>query len=199
MILGSLLSGKKDVFGLDIGTWCVNAVWLRKQRDSYRVMAAGRQKVNVAGGDGQWTEAGLVQAIQKCVKSIHIRSKYAICGLCGPDVALRRFEFPLLDESEVANAVLFEAEQVCPFEEGQFIVDYEVINNGFWGPKTGDEQGRDDTTRGILVAVMADMIGSVNQLVRRASLKCVVMDVNGLALLNCFLESENHEDDETIA
>ena len=87
---------------------------------------------------------------------------------------MRDFEFPSLSTSEIDGAVSFEASQVCPFNAADSVVDYHLIPNG------------DDKTRGILVAATNALIKSKVQLTKEAALKCVLMDVEGLALLNCF-------------
>ncbi len=191
--------GHKDIFGLDIGVSCVNAVWLRKDEGDYRVIAAGRKRVAHASRGQLAPDALIIKAIRECVKSVKIKTKYAVCSLSGNDIALRRFEFPVVSDDELANAVLFEAEQVCPFEEGQFIVDYQLMNNNRLGSKKLDDQSSDGLTCGILVAAMADVIGHRNQLVRKAALNCVLMDIDGLALLNCYLECEKQEAGKTTA
>ena len=199
MGLKHIFLGHKDIFGLDVGTSCVSAVWLRKDDGVYRVIAAGRTRV-VHGGSGHLSsDAFVVKAIRECVKSANIKTRYAVCSLSGSDIALRRFEFPAVSDDELANAVLFEAEQVCPFEEGQFIVDYQLMNNNKFGSKKSGVQEAGGLTRGILVAAMADVIGRRNQLARKSALNCVLMDIDGLALLNCYSECEDHVVGQTTA
>jgi type IV pilus assembly protein PilM len=53
-------------------------------------------------------------------------------------------------------------------------------------------------TRGVLVAAMNTLVTSKVQLAKEARLNCVLMDVDGLALLNCFNSLVNgHEKSET--
>ncbi len=100
---------------------------------------------------------------------------------------MRDFEFPSLTTSEIDGAVLFEATQVCPFSAADSAVDYHLIPNG------------DDKTRGILVAATNALIKSKVQLTKEAALKCVLMDVEGLALLNCFNGLANDSEKSTTA
>jgi type IV pilus assembly protein PilM len=79
-----------------------------------------------------------------------------------------------LPPEEIEAAVSLEASQVCPFNAADSAVDHQLIPDG------------DDKTRGILVAATNSLIKSKVQLAKEAYLKCVLVDVDGLALLNCF-------------
>ena len=194
-----LLSGKRDVFGLDVGSSCVKAIQLRRDENGYSVIAAGRTEVIQDGTDNRGQIKNIVTAIRKCVKSAQIKTKHAVCGISGPNVALRHFEFPVMEAGEIEEAVLLEAGQVCPFEQGQFIVDYQLFRNSGGNLQETANSQQSDKIQGVLAAATMGMIGYRDQLVRAASLNCVLMDVDGLALLNCFLECEKAEHTETIA
>ncbi len=194
-----ILSSKKDVLGLDIGSSFVKAVRLHRGENGYKLISAGRAEIvrntSSAGDDVDST----IAAIRKCVKSAQMKTKYVVCGVGGPDVASRYFNFPPLYQEEIANAVLLEAEQVCPFDKGQFIVDYQLIQDGRAHDKNVDYTKPDDKTSGVLVAAMTSIIGRKNQLARKASLNCVLMDVDGLALLNCLTECQKRQPGQTVA
>jgi len=169
------------------------------QEKGYRLIAAGRAKIP-EGPDGQQPDTNdVITAIRKCFDSARIKTNYVICGVCGPDVATRHFKFPLLSDDEIDNAVLFEAEQVCPFDKGKFIVDYQLLDYTSDASKLSDDLEQNKGTSGILIAATPSVIGHKTQLARAASLSCVLMDVDGLALLNCFSGCEKLQQDETIA
>ena len=188
-----LFFGGKDVFGLDIGSSCVKVVHLRQEADGYTIASAERVEIvqNVIADHGKVDN--IIKAIRKCIKSSQIKTRYAVCGLSGPDVAARCFKFPGLRAGEINNAVLFEAEHVCPFDHGQFIVDYQVIDKG------NNDSKNNDQIKGVLVASTADAIGRKSRLARAAYINCVLMDVEGLALLNCFSHCEKSVPGETTA
>ena len=198
-----LLYGSKDVFGLDVGSSYVKAVQLRQDepppsegRDErgYSVVTAGWTQIAQDGADDRAKIDNVVEAIRKCIKSAQIKTKYAVCGISGPNVALRRFRFPAVGAEEVETAVLSEAQQACPFEQGQFIVDYQLFENNTVGDLAeANNSQKSRAIRGMLAAATMDIIGHKSQVVRAASLNCVLIDVDGLALLNCFLECEKRE------
>ncbi len=92
---------------------------------------------------------------------------------------MRNFKFPPLPPEEIEGAVLLEAAQVCPFNVDDSAVDYQLMTNG------------EDCVKGVLVAATNRVIKNKKELAKNASLDCVLMDVDGLALLNCFSECEN--------
>ena len=194
-----LFYGSRDVFGLDVGSSYVKAVQLRQDERGYSVITAGWTPIeqdergdNISGIDN------IVKAIRKCIKSAQIKTKYAVCGISGPNVALRRFQFPAAGDDEVEMAVLSEARQACPFEEGQYIVDYQLFKNNRVGDLTKLNNIQDSQAiRGVLAAATMGVIGQKSQVVKAASLNCVLIDVDGLALLNCFLECEKQRHNET--
>ncbi len=176
---------KTELLGLDIGSYAVKAVRLREDEAGYTVTAAGITEIAVSEEDNN--HRNTVNAIRECIESTGRKMKLAVCGLSGPEVAVRDFEFPSLSNSEIDGAVLFEASQVCPFNAADSAVDYHLIPND------------DDKTRGILVAATNASIKSKVQLTKDAALKCVLMDVEGLALLNCFNGLANDSEKSTVA
>ena len=191
MDLKRLFYGSREVFGLDIGSSYVKAVQLRHDEQGYHVITAGLTAIS---GDNKNERAGIsevVRAIRRCIKSAQIKTKHAVCGVSGPNVALRRFRFPSVGVEEVESAVLSEAQQVCPFEEGQYIVDYQLFTNNTGGDLSEANNPQDRVAiRGVLAAATMGVIGHKSQVVKAASLNCVLIDVDGLALLNCFVECE---------
>jgi len=192
-----LSSIRRELVGLDIGSSAVKVVRLRKDDAGYTVTAAGIAEIAPATSsceaDGEIEDnnnhrkTNTIKAIHECLASTGRKAKLAVCGLSGPEVAVRDFEFPLLSTSEIDGAVLFEASQVCPFNAAESTVDYHLIPNG------------DDKTRGILVAARNALIKSKEKLAKESSLKCVLMDVEGLALLNCFKGLADESDEPTTA
>jgi type IV pilus assembly protein PilM len=170
--------GKQEVIGLDIGSSAVKMVQLRKDNGGYMVTAAGSADVGPGLGRGQGNP---IEAIRKCLASTGAGTRLAVCGVGGAEVAVRPFKFPPLPVQETEGAVSLEADQLCPFNTEDGVVDYQLICDG------------DDSVSGVLVAATNRVIRKKVQLAKRASLSCVLMDVDGLALLNCFMECEKGE------
>jgi type IV pilus assembly protein PilM len=166
------------VIGLDIGSSEVKMVQLHKYKGGYAVTAAGAVEIEANKDNNGQREANTTKAIRECLRTAGTQTQMAICGVCGPEVAVRYFKFPSLPPEEIEGAVLLEAAQVCPFNVGDDTVDYQLISDG------------GDNVTGVLVAATNKLIQRKKRLIENASLKCVLMDVEGLALLNCVSELE---------
>jgi type IV pilus assembly protein PilM len=180
----SLKPEHSDLFGLDIGSSKVKMVQLHRNGEGYEVTAAGIVDIVSAGNGGNSRQAGIVRAIRECLKHTHTQTRMAVCGLCGPDVAVRYFKFPSLPSEELEGAVLLEAAQVCPFNVNTCTVDYQLISDS------------DNSASGVLVAATGELIRAKKQLAENASVKCVLMDVDGLAVLNCHRGFKNGKDSQ---
>ena len=177
---------KDDVLGLDIGSSSVKIVALKQDDSGYSVVATGIREIKASQDDYDLRRTSIIKAIRECFEQARIKTKMAVCGVCGPDVAVRDFEFPPLSAEDIEAAVLLEASQVCPFNAADSAVSYHLIPNGH------------DKTSGVMVAAMNTLVARKVQLVKDARLNCVLMDVDGLALLNCFNGLANgHQKSET--
>jgi len=178
---------QRGVFGLDIGSSSVNVVQLRKKGGGWVVTAAGRVKFAPSQDNENRRRVNTIGAIYECLESTGIQARMAVCGVSGPEVAVRDFKFPSLSPDEIEPAVLLEAAQVCPFNAGDATIDYQLIRDG------------KNSVTGILVAATNKLINSKIELAKQASLDCVLMDVDGLALLNCLSECERGGAKQTTA
>jgi type IV pilus assembly protein PilM len=170
---------RHDVMGVDIGSFSVKIVQLRQSQRGWLVTAAGLVDISDKGTEKAGRkEMNSLRAILNCVRISGARTNFAVCGVGGPEVVVRNFEFPAVPENETQRAVFLEAKQVCPFNTDEIAVDYRLIGNG---------AGK---TRGYLVVATDKLVDSTTRLADKAHLDCALMDINGLALLNCFNELE---------
>ncbi|GAG14958.1 unnamed protein product, partial [marine sediment metagenome] len=120
------------VFGLDIGSSAVKLIQMHKDNTGYAVTAAGVAEIaagvaeiaagiaEIAAGEGSEDNSKIntVKAISECLRSTETQTQLAVCGVSGPEVAVRYFSFPSLPPEEIEGAVLLEAAQICPFNVG---------------------------------------------------------------------------------
>ncbi len=170
---------KKSVVGLDIDTGAVRMVQLRRDGAGYAVTGVCAAEIAPWGDDPELRSIHTIHAIQQGLCEFGIDGRLAVCGLRGPDVVVRGFEFPALPVEEIGPAVELEASQICPFSTDESTFDYQVTSNDA------------HKTRGFWVAANNSLIRSTRHLVHEAGLRCALIDVAGLALLNCLGNSEN--------
>ena len=171
--------GHRDVIGLDIGSYAVKLIQMRKSSKGWSIAAGAI--VDIIEKDPanlNKHETNVINAIENCIRLAGVKTNYAVCALGGPEVAIRNFDFPVLPVDELETAVLLEARQVCPFTTTDIAVDYHVIPNG------------KERTRGYLVAATNKQVSNITRLTKRAKLSCTLIDADALALLNCFMEIE---------
>ena len=163
---------RKSLVGLDFDASAVRMVQLRKDGGGYAIVKAAVTEIAPWGDDPQLRRIHTIEAIRQGLSSAGITGKYAVCGLRGPEVVVRGFEFPAMAHDEIAGAVELEVSQICPFLAEESTFDYQVTSN--------DDKG----AMGFWVAATNNLIESTRQLVAEAGLHCVLVDVVGLALLN---------------
>jgi len=179
----------KTVVGLDIGSNAVKMVSLRKNGDSYRVTGAAMSDIKSADDNKNSSKAAIKTAIEECLRSGRgdiSRNCRFVSALAGQAVKVSSFNFASLTLEEVPQAVMFEAVQVCPFDIRDCLVDYQLV--GFEDAHASSYKKRKKVhpnVKGVLAVATKDAIMEKHKLLEDASLKCAVMDSQGLALLNC--------------
>ncbi|MHC4757740.1 MAG: type IV pilus assembly protein PilM [Planctomycetota bacterium] len=172
----------KEMLGVDIGSSTIKVVQIHKDPEGDYVTAAQVREVSVAEqGNNPAKDISTVRAVQDCLKDGKIKTRMAVCSISGQQVAVRHFKFPQLSQDEIEGAVLLEADQVCPFNVDISTVDYQLIptDDGYVG--------------GLLVAATNKLIEEKRSIAENAALEPVLMDVDGLALLNCFNQYQKDE------
>jgi type IV pilus assembly protein PilM len=178
----------REIIGVDVGSFAVKIVQLRRAGGNWLVSAAGIVDISDKGTDNPGRkETNSSRAVHNCVRLSGIRTKSAVCAVGGSQVAVRDFEFPPIPAEQIERAVFLEAKQVCPFNTDQIAVDYHLAADA------------DNKTKGYLVVATDNVVKSMVRLVDRVHLDCVLMDVDGLALLNCFNELEKPQKDHGTA
>lgn len=115
----------------------------------------------------------VIQAIRQCLNTADLKTPYLVCAQSGPEVVTRPFRFPLIPSEALSKAVELEAQQMSPFEADQSIVAFQTIRSS------------SDGHQGFLVVAMRDAVERVTRQVHSAAGKVMLMDVEGLAAMNC--------------
>jgi len=184
---------QSGVFGLDIGSGSVKLLGLCRTSSGWTATCAAWSDIESTSDKTPRYSQSLC-AIRECIGSVPQQSaRYAVCGLSGPDAAVRGFNFPPLPPESVDQAVRFEAQQVCPMEMRHSVLDYQLMQL----PDVGKEKAQKRC--GVLVAGTEQAIGDRCQQVKEAGSKIVLMDAEGLAALNCLSELENLDRYKTVA
>jgi type IV pilus assembly protein PilM len=182
---------ERPVVGLDVGSSAVKMVSLDTNSDGCQVIAAAMSTIESVDGRKP-SEIAEMAAIEDCLKSSQggiSRDSYFVLGLSGSKkVKISSFNFTLLTLEEVAQAVMLEAAQVCPFDIRSSVVDYQLIGTyeadggGRWKKK---EKKVHPSVKGVLAVATKEAIFKRRKLAEDTLLKCALIDSDELALLNC--------------
>lgn len=156
-------------------------VQLAKDGDAYVILRAGSAQIASWGNDPDLRRIHTAEAIRECLHSYGTDTRLAVCGLRGSGVVVRDFEFPALPAEEIKAAVMLEASQICPFGLEDSSLDYQVTSSG------------EKTTSGFWVAATNVLMRTTRRLIHDAGLRCTLLDVDGLAMLNCLEGSSRTE------
>lgn len=186
-------SNKNFMVGLDIGSSTIKLVELIQNSAGLHLLSAGLVDNPVK----EWKEKNIpeaedaiAEAIKDAYKKFKIKGKSAAIALGSSDIIFDYLKFPPLAEKELASAVKLEAEQRISSDINEFNIDYKRL-----GVK--DEKGQESI---LLVAVPKDITSEKVNIIEKAGLEPLIMDVEPLALLNCImaLEDESRKENESI-
>lgn len=191
----------KPVVGLDVGSQSVKMVGLRKQGAGYEVLGAAIRNIESPDSSFDSMQTARLAAIRGCLKDVDgsiCRSSFFVFGLSWPHVKVSGFDFKSLAAFEVDQAVKLEAAQVCPFDVRESVIDYHLIDCDGNGPSINKKQIY-SSIKGVLAVATKDAVRNNQNLMQKASLKCVLGDSQGLALLNCISLCDNGSKQGAVA
>ena len=114
--------------GLDIGSYSVKLVTM--QPGGSRIRCAEAVIPRALASDEPPAPAILAGLIDDCMSRTD-RSPRAFRGISvavsGPDVIVKQLSLPLMDESEIAGALRFEARKHLPFDIESMVLDHQVL------------------------------------------------------------------------
>lgn len=190
-IVGRLFGrGNDGVIGLDIGPSSIKVIVLSRIGENIKISGGGKVEISqyAMGPDGSKSDS-TVEAICKCIDLCGCRANRAICAVDAPDVAVRSFTFDPMPPEDTGYSILMEAEHISPTDMDHTVVDYQLVG--------GYEEGKE--IKGMLAAARSDAILDKCHLAEKANLQTVLVDVDSLALINCFSRFSNSDRSEVTA
>src|SRR2546422_419536 len=176
-----LRKSSKSVVGLDIGSSAVKAVELKMVGKGFKVVAFAIEPVppdSIVDGaiiDG----TAVADAIRRLFENKAFKTKEVAASLSGNAVIVKKISLPVMTEAELAESILWEAEQYIPFDVQDVNLDYQILDAGT-GP---DSKG---TMEVLLVAAKKEKIADYTGVIAQADRVPVVVDVDAFALQNAF-------------
>ena len=182
--LSFTITTKPKLAGLDIGSSTVKIAKLKRRGSQYIVTDIAYAPINKSSKNPQQLMSKTVSAIRRCLYLVKARN--VACAVSGPGILVRRFDFSWMQPGHVAEAVRLETTQVCPFNIEDGATDFQVLtSNGDRSLVPWGAGKKKENMRGILAAAASNVIKEKKLLADTAGANCTLMDVDGLAMLNC--------------
>lgn len=172
--------------GLDLGRFSVKLLALRPGVGGPRFSAAEVVLPSDSGTDGERPAESLAHAIGECFSRAGVSPRACrgiSMGVAGSDVIVKHLSLPLIDESEVAPALRFEARKHLPFDPQSMVLDFQVL-------------GRYPSERKLeilLAAVSQEHMERVMAPMRLLGIEPDIVDAAPLALANALMADHEME------
>ncbi|HSK90297.1 MAG TPA: type IV pilus assembly protein PilM [Euzebyales bacterium] len=164
--------------GLDIGSSAVRAVQLRHGRNGSSLEHVGQVQLPTgAVRNGEIVEPDVVvAALRQLWRTFRLKSRKVALGLANQQVVVRRLDLPFMTESELRTSLPLQVDGLIPISVDHAILDFCVL-----GERVADDGARQ--VRILLVAAQREMIDELLDVVRRARLQPVAIDLDAFAAL----------------
>lgn len=165
-----------DFFGLDIGSYSIKAIQLRKIQDKYQLVAVGSAPSTPKGlaSEAESDLTALAENIKKLYQEAKVTTKNVISALPEDQVFTRVITLPKLSEEELTSALKWEAEQYVPIPLSEVTLAHQVI-----GETTQDTRQK---TEVLLVAAPNRLIDKLLKVLKTAGLNPISLETEILAM-----------------
>ena len=166
-----MLKQRKSIVGLDIGSSCIKAVELT--RDKYDHVITGYAQIDVH------SEAARQDAIAELMQAAKFRTKRIATAVSGKNVVFRYITMPEMSEDKLLQAIRFEADKYIPF-------DVEDVELGAQKLDSIPDGGSKPEMKVLLVAAKKTVVSDHSRMLTELGLQPVSVGVDGFALGNAW-------------
>ncbi len=185
------LSAKTPLLAVDIGSNSIKVAQLGGSANKYELLALGVMPLDPeAVVDGVVKdEDHVADALSRLIKAEKINTPYAVASVAGEAVIIKKIQVPQMPPDELEETIKKEAEQYIPFDIDDVRIDYHPLGKAGGVTETADEEEEKDEI--LLVAVQNEIIDSRTEVLSRAGLKPVIVDLDTFAIVNALAISKN--------
>jgi len=177
-----------DCFGLDIGSNTIKIVQLAKEKNFFRLVAAGMAKTPPVDLSFVVEKdlLTMAEAIKKLKDEAAVTVNRVAMALPESKVFTQVVEFPRMKEEELKQAIPWEAEDLVPQPLAEVNLDWEIIDD--------EESVKDNKTKIVLVAAPKILVAKYLQLCKMAGLELAFLETETLALVRALRPIFNQND-----
>ncbi|ALA57670.1 type IV pilus assembly protein PilM [Nitrospira moscoviensis] len=190
----SLLTPRRQLVGLDIGSSAIKLVQLKESKGRYFLQKFGVKPLEpeVIVDGTVMDEGRVVSAIRELFDESNVKNKHVAISISGHAVIVKKISLPPMPDDELEGQVRLAAEQYIPFDINEVNIDFHVL------PPDPSGDAQTDMSV-ILVAAKKDKINELTELVKGAGLIPMVMDVDAFAIENMHAVNYPMAQEETTA
>ncbi len=176
----------ESVLGIDFGSSSIKIVQLKKRQEravleTYGELALGPYGGTEVGRAARLVEAKAKEALADLMTEAGVKAKDAVVGIPVRSSFITVIEMPVMSESELADAIKFEARRYIPVPLSEVVLDWWVIPEGF-GQNAGAEEdeglGKKKKFMSVLlVAIHNEAIEKYRSLLTAAGLKILSFEI----------------------
>src|SRR5262245_6700455 len=191
----SMLTPKRQLVGLDIGSSGIKLVQLKENRGRYVLQKFGFKPLEpeVIVDGTVMDEGRVVSAIKELFDELNVKVKQVAVSISGHAVIIKKISLPPMPDDELEGQVKLAAEQYIPFDINEVNIDFHVLPPSEGGSDTQGEMSV------ILVAAKKDKINELTELVKGAALIHIDNDVDAFENKNMHAINYPVSQDETTA
>ena len=187
-----ILTGSKQVVGLDIGSSSIKLAEVRPhRRGGYELLSLGIEELTAdCIVDGVIiSKLPVSDAINRLFTQQNVKNKRVATSVSGHSVIVKKITLPTQSDEDLAESIRWEAEQYIPFDIADVNLDYDVLGES---PGGGNMEV-------LLVAVKKEKITDHTSVVSMAGKNPVIVDVDAFALQNAYEVNYNPTTRHTVA
>jgi type IV pilus assembly protein PilM len=185
-----LLSGSKELVGLDIGSSSIKLAEIQETPKGYILSRFSQMPLEkgviVDGVPVEQQELAL--KIKELFKQSGCKRKEIVTSISGHSVIVKKVSFPTMDEGELRELIKDEAGKYLPFDDMDAVsYDFQILGENEFIPNQMDV---------IIVASKKDIVTGYTDAIQQAGYLPVIMDVDSFALETMYEENYEFEDNE---
>ncbi|HOK05750.1 MAG TPA: type IV pilus assembly protein PilM [Syntrophales bacterium] len=192
--LKNLISGRKEVVGLDIGSSSLKLAEILETKEGFvlnRFLHVPLKRGVIV--EGVVTDIdGLAEAIKDLFKGSGCQKKGVVTSLSGHSVIVKKAQFPARqEEGELRELIRDEAGKYLPFDSmDEIYFDFQVLG------RSGDNPNQNDV---MIVAAKRDIVDAYVEAIAAAGLTVVVVDVDTFALETMYERNYEFSEEDVVA
>lgn len=169
---------KSDIFGLDIGSTSIKAVWLNHEKETFSFLSALSCQAPIPGlqSESPFDHQEVAQAINKLITDAKIYTNKVSIALAENHIFTKVIDMPVLSDKELSSAIYWEAEEHIPAPIDTLSLAWSILKKP---PQVNTSQ----RMQVLLVAAPLKLIKKYQSILELAGLSVVAIESEMLSII----------------